>query len=176
MGIKSFMNLLTIVVSGMALSSLVVHGFGEPLLPYLKGLMGSVLDRYQLLRDLVFDYLSIAFSGIINFIANWVKFLPLAPWFSLPAWGEDMVALYFLIAANCFKMQREQQPDQNFYYALIVSIFAAPIWPIIQTIFERQWIKAFYRIPFFYFVVCWRSIIGATIFFALAYGEYRIGF
>jgi len=92
-------DILGLLASVMALSSLVYGAFQEPLVPYMQGIMGGVMDVYRLMRDYVFSGLGWTFSGLINLIGQWLTWLPPAPWFVLRGGVADAFLIYLLIGS-----------------------------------------------------------------------------
>ncbi len=96
---------LGLLASVMALSSLIYGAFQEPLGPYMQGVMGGVIDVYRAMRDALFAGLGWTFSGFINWIGQWLTWLPPAPWFSIPSIGLDGITLWFLCAGTTYRAE-----------------------------------------------------------------------
>ncbi len=95
--IKRTVGFLGLLASIMALSSLIYGAFHEPLYPYMQGLVGGILDAYRTMRDIIFTGLGWAFSGLINWVAQFLNWLPPAPWLTVTGILKDAITLYFIL-------------------------------------------------------------------------------
>lgn len=147
--IKRTIEFLGILASVMALCSAIYGAFHESLYPNMQGIMGGVLEVYRTMRDLVFVGLGWTFSGGINLFAQWLTWLPPAPWFSLSPFLKDIAAMYVIIGSAvrqtyiaAFNISedtrrrvvfRNTESQPNF----IKSIGVLLLWPIF--LFEIYW-------------------------------------
>ncbi len=127
------MGALGLIASVMAMSSLIYGAFQEPLYPYMQGITSSMLDVYRIMRNGIFGGLGGIFSGLINWIGQWLTWFPRAPWFSLSPIGADIVTLYALGFGTAFKAQmtyalKEHHRSDSFVY--ISSFRVALVWPL----------------------------------------------
>ena len=102
--IQRIIGFLGLLASVMALSSLVYGAFQEPLGPYMQGIMGGILDAYRAIRDFIIGGLGSLFLSTINFFGQWLRWLPPAPWFTVPGFIKDILAFYFLLSAAATRL------------------------------------------------------------------------
>ena len=61
--------------------------------------MGGLMENYRLSRNYVFANFGSVLSELINTIRQWVNWLPLAPWFTVPAIAKDLLLIWMRGAA-----------------------------------------------------------------------------
>lgn len=159
----------------LALSSLIYGFFTEPFEPYLRGVVGETLEKYQHFRDLVFAWLGGVSSTLINWLGSfrWLSFLPPAPWFQIDAAMKDVATLVSLILTSVVRgmtdarwasvserfKQQAREGTTNVYLRLIYGFesgLAATVILLLR------------------FAVL--TSVGTLIFFLMAYGEAQLGF
>ncbi len=165
-------NFLGILAGAMALVSLIFGAFQEPLAPYLQGVMGGVLKSYQTMRDVLFDGIGWGLTTLLNLLRNWFTWLPEPPWLSWrPEYSDNIVfwSLYFSASYRMVydpwgqRVAAETMFAKRKHKSLIRSAFS------FKTAFDL--IRLFATI--FWFALPF--IVGAFIFFLIAYGTSRLG-
>lgn len=182
--IWGFVGILGLVASIMALSSLVYGAFSEPLGPYMQGFMGGLLEIYRTMRDALFAGLGTTFSGLINFTARWLSWLPPAPWAVFSPLERDFVVLYCLGAGAAFRTIRQLMNEKSGgseAYWLMRVVRDAVFWPVAMAAHLFNWIFAPARVSrshrgfiHFYFQL-FNVFLGGALFLILVFAENGVG-
>ncbi len=191
--ISRTIGLLGLLASVMALSSLIYGAFQEPLGPYMQGIMGGVMDVYRTIRDLLFGGLGFVFSSIITWIAQWLTWLPAAPWFRLPGFIMDLIQLYIFFGTSfAYWNIRTLEGVNGKTYVITAGPIAVlkdvVFWPFRALIFIRiaffnygkkvglegaeKIFRGYLLHSFFQFL---RIVSASSFFFLLVYAENQIG-
>ena len=157
-------SLLGIAASALAVVSLIVNSAGEPLIDYLGGIFGGLLIQYQLYRDIIYSNIGTAVTTAINSIS----FLPDAPWFNLPAVGRDIVTVISIAFMSSFRGVSDSEDamggaQERFTYTSR-GIKRSRAYPSFSNILPFAMMNIF------------KVLMGAALFFGLAYAEKQLGF